>query len=101
MLTGQYGHNNGVLSNKPGYGTLDDPDNILPVWLQTRRISDGDVGKCLNGYEKTVDNTGRRRARLGPAGPALVGNAQGYYNFKAGGQRPSARRPTRDQYLTD
>ena len=40
MLTGQYGHNNGVLSNMPGYATLSEPENILPAWLQRGRLPD-------------------------------------------------------------
>src|SRR3954468_3865849 len=31
VLTGQYGHNNGVLSNRPGYPALKDKGNTLPV----------------------------------------------------------------------
>ena len=54
MLTGQYGHNHRVLSNVPGWGILDDPDNILPQWLQRVGYQTGYVGKFLNGYEKTV-----------------------------------------------
>jgi arylsulfatase A-like enzyme len=34
FLSGQYGHNNGVLWNIPGYGALGDPGNTLPVWLR-------------------------------------------------------------------
>ncbi len=55
MLTGQYGHNNGVLANVPGYGTLSEPENILPAWLQTVGYQTAGVGKWLNGYEKTVE----------------------------------------------
>jgi len=34
MLTGQYGHNNGVLWNDPDpYGDLRSKQNTLPVWL--------------------------------------------------------------------
>ena len=47
MLTGQYGHNNGVLSNVPGYATLRDPENILPAWLQTVDYQTAEVGKWL------------------------------------------------------
>ncbi len=35
FLTGQYGHNNGVLWNHPNpYGDLRGKGNTLPVWLQ-------------------------------------------------------------------
>jgi N-acetylglucosamine-6-sulfatase len=52
-LTGQYNHNNGVLSNAPpdgGYGRLDHT-NTLPVWLQAAGYHTTHVGKYLNGYE--------------------------------------------------
>ena len=66
MLTGQYGHNNGVLNNKPGYGDLLDNDNVLPVWLQRAGYETAYVGKFLNGYETLRRRQGRGRARLGP-----------------------------------
>ena len=56
VLTGQYGHNNGVLSNMPGYALLREPENILPAWLQTAGYQTAEVGKWLNGYEKTVED---------------------------------------------
>src|SRR5688572_24892265 len=52
-LTGQYNHNNGVLSNAPpdgGFGRLDHT-NTLPVWLQAAGYHTTHVGKYLNGYE--------------------------------------------------
>jgi N-acetylglucosamine-6-sulfatase len=52
-LTGQYNHNNGVLSNAPpdgGFGRLDHA-NTLPVWLQAAGYHTTHVGKYLNGYE--------------------------------------------------
>jgi N-acetylglucosamine-6-sulfatase len=54
MLTGQYGHNNGVLANVPGYGALEDPKNTLPVWLNQSGYKTAHVGKYLNGYESAV-----------------------------------------------
>jgi arylsulfatase A-like enzyme len=81
MLTGQYGHNNGVLSNVPGYPTLREPDNILPDWLQRVGYQTAEVGKWLNGYEHTVE-----KHQEEPPGwdkwHALIG-AHGYYDFKA------------------
>ncbi len=53
FLTGQYSHNNGVLSSDPpkgGYAALEDRDNILPTWLQAAGYRTGHVGKYLNGY---------------------------------------------------
>ena len=58
-LTGQYNHNNGVLSNAPpdgGYGRLDHT-NTLPVWLQAAGYHTTHVGKYLNGYESPSFHT--------------------------------------------
>jgi N-acetylglucosamine-6-sulfatase len=80
MLTGQYGHNNGVLNNKPGYGDLDDPGNVLPVWLQRAGYRTAYVGKFLNGYEQTADD----KDDVAPGWDlwsVLVGNARGYNDF--------------------
>ena len=52
-LTGQYSHNNGVLSNAPpdgGFGRLDHT-STLPVWLQAAGYHTTHIGKYLNGYE--------------------------------------------------
>ena len=50
ILTGQYPHNHGVFSNDPGYPTLRDPGDTLPVWLSQAGYRTGFVGKFLNGY---------------------------------------------------
>lgn len=50
ILTGQYPHNHGVFSNHPGYPTLRDPGDTLPVWLNRAGYQTGFVGKFLNGY---------------------------------------------------
>ncbi len=58
-LTGQYNHNNGVLSNAPpdgGFGRLDHT-NTLPVWLQAAGYHTTHVGKYLNGYESPSFHT--------------------------------------------
>jgi len=55
MLTGQYAHNHGVLSNTPGYGALEDPENTLPTWLQRAGYRTAYLGKWMNGYEKAID----------------------------------------------
>ena len=54
LLTGQYAHNHGVLSNRPpsgGYEAFDDSDT-LPVALKDEGYRTGWVGKYLNGYGK-------------------------------------------------
>lgn len=53
-FTGQYGHNNGVLANKPGYQSMVAPENILPVWLQQGGYLTAQVGRWLHGYENSV-----------------------------------------------
>jgi N-acetylglucosamine-6-sulfatase len=53
-LTGQYGHNNGVLSNSDAYGSLISPANVLPVWLQRAGYFTAHLGKWMNGYGQEV-----------------------------------------------
>ena len=58
-LTGQYNHNNGVLSNAPpdgGFARLDHT-NTLPVWLQAAGYHTTHIGKYLNGYESAGSHT--------------------------------------------
>lgn len=50
FLTGQYGHNHGVLWNIPGYADLREPDNTLPVWLRRAGYRTVHIGKYLNLY---------------------------------------------------
>ena len=55
MLTGQYGHNNGVLWNNPNpYGDLRGKDNTLPVWLRRAGYHTAHLGKYLNLYARAV-----------------------------------------------
>ena len=78
-LTGQYGHNNGVLRNF--YPDLNDKKNVLPTWLQRQGYRTAHVGKFLNGYEE------------GDLGPAAVApgwdlwwtqlERRKYYDYKA------------------
>lgn len=51
MITGQYAHNHGIFDNDPGYETLRDPGQTLPVWLQQAGYLTGHFGKWLHGYE--------------------------------------------------
>ena len=56
FLTGQYGHNNGVLWNNPGYPDLVDSDNTLPVWMRRAGYRTAHIGKYPNGYEQAVSS---------------------------------------------
>jgi len=52
ILTGQYSHNHGVLSNLPPLGSITafgGRDNTLPVWLDSAGYRTGFIGKYLNG----------------------------------------------------
>lgn len=51
MITGQYGHNTNVLSNRPGYSDLRKKRNVLPVWLRQAGYRTIHVGKWLHGYD--------------------------------------------------
>lgn len=79
VLTGEYGHNNGVLRNV--YNDLKQKRNVLPAWLQRAGYNTAHVGKFLNSYEQ------------GELGPAAVApgwdlwftelEKRRYYNWKA------------------
>lgn len=49
-MTGQYGHNNGVLRNV--YGDLRQKRNVLSVWLQRAGYNTAHIGKFLNEYKR-------------------------------------------------
>ena len=100
VLTGQYGHNNGVLANKPGYGDLEDPENTLPVWLQRAGYKTAIAGKYLNGYEKSVDD----KDEVAPGWDLWsveIGNGRGYYDFKLAVNGHQRKERYKGQYLTD
>ena len=61
FLTGQYSHNNGVVTNFPGYADLRDKESTLPAWLDAAGYRTAHVGKFLHGYEETASD---------PAAPA-------------------------------
>jgi arylsulfatase A-like enzyme len=60
ILTGQYGHNNGVLTNE--YGPLIAKGNTLPAWLREAGYRTMHVGRYLNFYE---ESTGRHEVAPG------------------------------------
>lgn len=52
ILTGQYSHNHGVLTNSAQYGFNAFSDSeTLATWLQAAGYTTGLIGKYLNGYE--------------------------------------------------
>lgn len=100
LLTGQYGHNNGVLSNKPGYGALESNENVLPVWLQRAGYQTANVGKFLNGYENAVDD----KDTIAPGWDRWsveIGNGRGYYDFKLAVDGKQRKEQYHGEYLTD
>jgi N-acetylglucosamine-6-sulfatase len=54
ILTGDYPHDSGVFSNSPGYASLTDNGDTLPVWLRAAGYRTGLVGHFLNGYESAA-----------------------------------------------
>jgi N-acetylglucosamine-6-sulfatase len=62
FLTGQYGHNNGVQSNRPGYAGLRDRGSVLPTWLRNEGYVTAHLGKWLHQYETTI----RPKTRVAP-----------------------------------
>lgn len=80
LLTGQYAHNHGVLSNNRGYPGLSDKNNVLPVWLQEAGYNTIHVGKFLNGYSRFAD----RPVDVAPGWSewrTVVGGRFGYYDY--------------------
>jgi N-acetylglucosamine-6-sulfatase len=56
FLTGQYGHNNGVLANRPGYGDLVAKRSTLPMWLRRAGYATVHLGRFLNGFKQRGPN---------------------------------------------
>jgi N-acetylglucosamine-6-sulfatase len=65
FLTGQYGHNNGVLTNSTGYRALVDPRNVLPTWLKRDGYRTAVIGKWLNGYTRSPGTEDGRKPAPG------------------------------------
>jgi N-acetylglucosamine-6-sulfatase len=81
VLTGQYGHNNGVLSNDPGYPALKEKGNTLPVWLQRAGYRTAHVGKYLNHYGETPGRPTDVAPGWDEWDTALTGDGPRYYNY--------------------
>ena len=75
FITGEYGHNNGVLANVPGYPDLLEKENVLPAWLRHAGYRTAEFGKFMNGYENFATAMGALRGpgwdQLGGASPAV------------------------------
>lgn len=105
ILTGQYAHNHGVLTNQPPNGGFENfsDTSTLPVWLHKAGYQTALFGKYLNGYSDDD-------ASYAPPGwdhfTAFV-NAPGYYNFTLtrhhNGVHEGTQKYTRaeDTYSTD
>jgi N-acetylglucosamine-6-sulfatase len=98
LLTGQYGHNNGVLRND--YRQLQEKSNVLPAWLQRVGYRTMHVGKFLNLY---------RKARGPEAEPApgwdvwqTLQEPNTYYDYRLSANGRKLDFGTKDSdYLTD
>jgi N-acetylglucosamine-6-sulfatase len=55
MLTGQYGHNTGLLANSPGWPALPQRNNTLPNWLRQAGYRTAHVGKWLHHYGESTE----------------------------------------------
>jgi N-acetylglucosamine-6-sulfatase len=99
LVTGQYGHNNGVLNNIPGYETLRDKDNILSTWLDRAGYETAYIGKYMNGYERTV----RDNKTPAPGWDRWFGmvGKHSYYDFKLAVAGERRKRHYQGRYLTD
>lgn len=97
FLTGQYGHNNGVLVNN--YGLLLDKEQILPAWLQEAGYTTAHVGKYMNKYARF-----QPAPEVAPAGwdwwRTNLGEPK-YFNFRLAEDGAAVDYSGGDQYLTD
>lgn len=55
IISGQYGHNNGVLANSPGWPALAERKNTLPNWLRRAGYRTAHVGKWLHRYGEETE----------------------------------------------
>jgi N-acetylglucosamine-6-sulfatase len=78
MITGQYGHNNGVLANRPGYGALVGRRSTLPSWLRLAGYRTAHAGRWMNGSGSA------RRNRPVPGWDRwfTLGESHTYFDYK-------------------
>jgi arylsulfatase A-like enzyme len=99
FLTGQYGHNNGVLTNQPGYATFIEPQNVLPVWLRRAGYRTAFFGKFLHGYESRVADPAKPAPGWGHWVRLMIPNRYQNYDLSINGRRVHFGR-ARAAYLT-
>jgi N-acetylglucosamine-6-sulfatase len=78
LLSGQFGHNNGVHSNKGPWGgwkALERKGDTLGVWLRRAGYRTGFVGKTLNGYGA------ERKREVPPGWDSWNATVKGVYNM--------------------
>ena len=86
MITGQYGHNNGVLANAHGYQSLRDKPNTLASWLRGAGYTTAHVGRWLNAYKQ---HGGDRPAPGWDEWFTMVGESRKYFDYTLfDGRRP-------------
>src|SRR5688500_7718964 len=76
MITGQYGHNHGVLANRPGYAALRARRSTLPSWLRAAGYRTAHVGRWMNGFRKFEG------AAPGWDSWFTLGESQTYFGYK-------------------
>lgn len=84
LVTGQYGQNNGVESNKGPWGgnhALRDPDNNIGVWLKRAGYDTAYYGKFLNGYKPSSP-----RPKGWSVWKPLVAGTYGYTRYRFYGE---------------
>jgi N-acetylglucosamine-6-sulfatase len=100
MLTGQYGHNNGVMwNNTPAYAFLRQPGNTLPVWLRRAGYRTVHLGKYVHDYARAVGDP--NAVPPGWSDWQTVLEPVSYYDYvlRVNG-RPVRYRERDDDYLT-
>lgn len=91
LLTGQYGHNHRVLSNRPGYPRLRGKSNVLPKWLQRAGYRTAHVGKWLHGYDAAKG----KQAAPGWDRWFTQYKRRRYYNYRVSNGRKTIRKGKR------
>jgi len=80
LMTGRYPHNHGVLTNN--YNSLDDKEDVLPVWLSDAGYETMIAGKFLNGYERAPGtNKGNDPAPGWDRWWVAVGEERRYFDY--------------------